>query len=171
MASFVPCSQYFRESYIDGIWYKDRFDNFVDDFNIKSAMHISSGFISNSSVYLDRFLASVGRKPPVRYEERYSFGRKNNLDDYIFIFDHPTAFKMENGCFLIVSMPYGRKEDIIDAFREMQEKHPPTRTIDLYFLDQKYKYRKNGDEMILLSSWIVGKHIKQLEDKQNYHWR
>lgn len=157
MWPYEPCGSFFRRECIEGIWFKDQFDAFVKDFGLKDAMYISTGFITDSSTYFCRFLSTVGRKAIRRREEDKSrYWVEDNMDVYWRIFDHATAFKTNRGVNIIVSMPYGTQDMIIKEFKEIQLRYPPTRQIDMYFIDNKYKYRKNGDFMVMFVHWPLG---------------
>ena len=157
MWPYEPCNTFFRHQYIEGIWFKYKFDAFVKDFGLKNAMFVSPGFITESSTYFTRFLSTVGRKAIRRREEDiHRYWVEDCMDDYWRIFDHSTAFKTNHGVNIIVSMPYGTEDMIIKEFKDMQLKHPNTRPIDMYFIDNKYKYRKNGDFMVMYVCWPIG---------------
>ena len=157
MSSFEPCNRWFERESIDGIWRKDRFDAFAKDFNLKSAMYTSSVYICDHAGYFVRFLLSVGRKPVRKRAEALHCGNEYNMDRYWRLFDHSAAFKTNNGVHFIVSMPYGSQETIIDEFRKLQSDYPCTRSVDMYFIDNKYKYRKNGNCMVMFVAWPAGK--------------
>ena len=157
MAGFEPCRNLFHLESIDGLWRKDRFDTFVKDFNIKSAMYTSSVYICDNAEYFVRFLSTVGRKPVRKRSEAYHCGNEYNMDRYWRLFDHSSAFKTKNNVHLIISMPYGSQETLVDEFKKLQNEFPCTRPVDMYFIDNKYKYRKNGNCMVMFIVWPAGK--------------
>ena len=47
-------------------------------------------------------------------------------------------------------MPYAEKDQIIESFNHMLKEFNYPSNVKLKFLDNKYRYRSNGDFMILI---------------------
>lgn len=158
MTRFEPCSKYYATCNIEGLWNKERYDSFVRDFAIKSAMCTSPCYITDHIPYFARFLSTINRVPTRRAEECYPIGRKFNADSYWWLFDHPSAFRTDDGINFIVSMPYGTPEMIMEHFKKMQKQFPEhVGPVDMYFVDSKYKFRKNGNYMLVFVWWPYAK--------------
>ena len=67
------------------------------------------------------------------------------------LLDHGALWKTKDGGVICTAMPYGDKKSIVENFRKMVETFSYPETIRLQFLDDKYRFRSNGNHMILIS--------------------
>jgi len=132
--------------------YVDRFYRFIDEFNIIRVCWGQPTTISAS--YFLRLLqegSSARARGFGRGYNRESDEGSNQMSPfYSNLLDHGALWKMKNGNVICTAMPYGEKERIIDKFYEMTDAFSYPEALRLQFLDEKYKFRKNGDCMILI---------------------
>ena len=67
------------------------------------------------------------------------------------LLDHGALWKTKDGGVICTAMPYGDKKSIVENFRKMVEAFSYPETIRLQFLDDKYRFRSNGNHMIRIS--------------------
>lgn len=149
MPRFDSCNQFFNGCSISHLWRKDRFDSFVSDFGLDGASYYAP---LDSVKYFQRFLASMGMYPRWRKQETF-----HAVPEQYQLFDHASAFRTEDGTHIIVSMPYGTEGQILEAYQNMVNAYSELKPVDMYFIDNKYKYRKNGDHMLMFVWWPYGK--------------
>ena len=70
-------------------------------------------------------------------------------------------WKLKDGSVICTAMPYGTKESIISSFEKMVKEFNYPSDMIIEFMDKKYRYRANGDYMILI---YCGK-LLQYEEK------
>ncbi len=138
-----------HDYYIDDV---DSFYRFIDEFNIVSVRWGQPYTISAS--YFLRLL-QAGSSSRAR-----GYGRGNNMerddstsqmmDFYTSLLDHGALWRTKNGNVICTALPYGDQNKIEDAFYRMKEKYSYPEGVKLLFLDEKYKFRRNGDCMILI---------------------
>ena len=69
---------------------------------------------------------------------------------YTTLLDHGTLWKLRNGNVICTAMPYGDKKTIIASFNQMVNTFSFPPTIQLKFLTDKYRFRANGNHMIVI---------------------
>ena len=76
----------------------------------------------------------------------------NQLSEfYDKLFDHGALWKLENGRVICTAMPYSDEKIVLDEFERLKHKYEYPDNVILNFLDEKYKFRKNGDIMVVIS--------------------
>lgn len=131
----------------DSTYYVDdrkKFINFVDDFKV---VGVSWG--QPTTISSDYFLRLLENGATVRFCNNDSSRKLNQF--YVGLLDHGVLWKLENGKVICTAMPYGDEADIVTRFYELKNKYKHLDEITLEFLDDRYKFRKNGDRMILIS--------------------
>ena len=124
-------------------WDYDSFKKLAEDYNIVAKGDFRPENIS--AEYLFRIL-KYGSSQMARKGDEYS----NELSDYYAnLFDHGYIFKRENGKIIIVSMPYGTEDIINRKFTRLKAEFSELSSLKLEFLDKKYKYRTNGDYVLI----------------------
>ena len=149
MAKFDDCNRFFNGCSIPDLWRKDRFDAFVNDFGCDGASYYAP---IDSVMFLFRFMAYKGQYPRHRKHEQYI-----SVPEQYRLFDHSSSFRTKDGTHIIISMPYGTESQIMEAYQHMIKAHSELRPIDMYFIDNRYKYRKNGDHMLMFVWWTYGR--------------
>ncbi len=135
--------------YIDS---PDAFYRFIDDFNIVRVRWAEPTTISTS--YFLRVLQEGSSA------KAHVSGKNNNKEHdeasikmnefYQTLLDHGALWQLKDGRVICTAMPYGNKASIIDNFYQMVKKFNYPDTITLQFLNEKYRFRVNGDYMILI---------------------
>lgn len=130
----------------------EKFYRFVDEFNIVG-VHWSQPQTISASYFLR--LLTEGSSARAR-----GYGRGNQENDeysmqlydnyYHSLFDHGAMWKLNDGRVVCTAMPYGDEESIISAFNELMEEFAYPDTIKLTFLEDEYRYRPNGNYMIMI---------------------
>lgn len=69
---------------------------------------------------------------------------------YTTLLDHGALWKCRDGSVICTAMPYGDKESITEAFNRMVKIFSYPATLKLEFLSNRYRFRVNGDHMILI---------------------
>ncbi|MBQ6520113.1 MAG: HNH endonuclease [Anaerolineaceae bacterium] len=136
--------------YID---YIDKFYRFIDEYNIERVRWGQPTTISAS--YFLRLLQEGSSSRARGYGRGYNheFDEASNQMSpfYTHLLDHGALWKLRNGNVICTAMPYGSKEKVVGKFIEMKESLSYPDEIQLEFLDDdKYRFRKNGDCMILI---------------------
>lgn len=132
---------------------EDRFYSFVEDYGIIGVRWSQPKTISAN--YFMRLLLE-GSASRARGFSRFSRNNQNDEDSsdlekyYIPLLDHGALWKLSGGQVICTAMPYGDEAQILRSFEDLLEKYKFPRTIKLDFLDDKYRYRSNGDYMIVI---------------------
>lgn len=135
--------------YIDD---QDKFYRFVDEFNIVGVQW-SQPLTISASYFLRLLQEGVSARAG-----GYRKGYNNESDEYSLemnafylpLLEHGAFWKMSNGNVICTAMPYGDRETINDVFLRMIRQFRFSNEIRLLFLDDKYRFRSNGDHMILI---------------------
>lgn len=110
-------------------------------------------------------------------EKTRGYGRSNVSENdensnqlrkyYMPLFDHGALWKHRDGSVICTAMPYGDQELIYSMFYKMVEEFDFPPTIKMGILDDAYKYRTNGNVMIVIYCEMLDKTHEQLffEDK------
>ena len=130
----------------------DRFKRFVNVFNVKSTEYGRDMLITPE--FFSRWISAYGtqaRKHKADYwgENNFEY-RFEKTGHFGHLFDHIDAHKTGGGYHFITSMPYSTPELSINAFNDLKRAFPYSmEDINMYFLPHEYKFRKNGDFMLL----------------------
>lgn len=141
---------------LDDIGYvidKEKFLKFVNDFRI-IGVHWSQPTNISASYFLR--LLQDGSKARARGFGKQSYiendESSNQLSEfYDKLFDHGALWKLENGRVICTAMPYSEEKIVLDEFERLKHKYEYPDNVILNFLDEKYKFRKNGDIMVVIS--------------------
>ena len=127
----------------------DRFFRFMDDFNAVGVHWNQPTTISAS--YFIRLL----REGSSARARRFGPGFNQELDEMSpldnNLLDHAALWKLKDGNVICTAFPYGTHDEIVDKFMAMKKKYSYPDSLKLQFLDEKYRFRNNGDWMILIS--------------------
>ena len=130
---------------------EDKFYRFVDEFNIIGVVWSQPQTISAS--YFLRLLQNGSS------EKARGYGRRSLENDeysnqlqpyYMPLFEHGALWKKRDGSVICTAMPYGDKESVTVSFNKMVKEFGFPETIKMEFLDNRYRYRPNGDIMIII---------------------
>lgn len=131
------------ENFSSYIKYPSNFKSFIEDFNI-TGVHWSEPSTISSSYFLK--LLQLGSSARLRKNDF-----SNDLHKYYnSLFDHGALWKTNDNTVICTCMPYAKKDQIIESFNDMLKEFNYPSNVKLEFLDDKYRYRPNGDFMILI---------------------
>ena len=135
--------------YIDHV---DRFYRFIDEYNAVGVLWGQPTTISAS--YFIRVLQE-GSSARARgfgrgYNQESDEGSSEMSAFYTHLLDHGALWRLKNGNVICTALPYGDREIIIDKFYEMKETFSYPDSLKIKFLDEEYRFRDNGDCMILI---------------------
>lgn len=148
-------------SYIE---YEDKFLKFMNDFEIVG-VHWSQPTNISASYFL-RVLQEGSSAKPRGYGK--GFNKENDessnqlFEFYSRLFDHCALWKLNNGNVICTAMPYGEKEITINEFCRMKSKFNYPENMCMKFLDDKYRFRSNGDFMIVI---FCNEPLEHLDEK------
>ena len=131
------------------IEFEDRFYSFIEELGIVSVRWSQPTTLS--AQYFFRLLTKGSSARARGFT--YHSNDENSNELYPFcnaLLDHSALWKLSSGQVICTSMPYGGKKEILEKFQELLKRFEYPRTINLDFLDEKYKYRKSGDFMIAI---------------------
>lgn len=135
---------------------EDKFYRFVDEFNIIGVVWSQPQTISAS--YFLRLLQNGSS------EKARGYGRRSLENDeysnqlqpyYMPLFEHGALWKKRDGSVICTAMPYGDKESVTVSFNKMVKEFGFPETIKMEFLDNRYRYRPNGDIMIIIHCEVL----------------
>lgn len=119
------------------------FKNFIKDFNI-TGVHWNEPSTISSSYFLR--LLQHGSSARLRKNDF-----SNELHKYYYsLFDHGALWKTNDNSVFCTCMPYAEKNQIIKSFNDIIKEFNYPSNMKLKFLEDKYRYRPNGDYMILI---------------------
>ncbi len=132
------------------IEYIDKFYTFVNEFNI-----IGVGSARPDGISASYFLRLLQEGSSARAR---GYGKGNAIQSYepslqefyLSLLDHGALWKMKNDSVICTAMPYGNIKSITDSFNKMINMYNYPKTIRFEFLDDKYRYRSNGDYMVII---------------------
>lgn len=132
--------------YIDA---EDKFYRFVDEFNIVGVHWSEPQRISAS--YFRRLLEEGSSARAHGYHNAESDEYSTDMCDFYGpLLDHGAMWKLRNGNVICTAMPYGDKKSICDSFRTIVDRFDYPPSMRFQFLEDKYRYRPNGDCMIVI---------------------
>lgn len=131
-------------------WDTERFKCFRDEFHIVGYYW---GYVRNSQYFVKLLQDGVSARPPYRNKQTYMqyIRHLHDFNEYTaHVLDHVMMWSLEDGRVICTSMPYSSHELTMAEFAEMAAKYSFPESIKLRFLDDKYKYRINGDFMLMI---------------------
>ena len=138
-------------------WNTESFIKFRDDFNVVGYVRDGCGGVpAVSAPYFVKLLQyGVSARPPYGSARTYDIYLRDRREfsyfkDYHFLFDHTMLWSLENKQVICTSMPYGGRDLATATFTYMVEEFSFPASIKMMFLDEKYKYRKNGHFMLMI---------------------
>lgn len=139
---------------------EEKFYNFVEEFNIVG-VHWSEP-ITLSATYFLRLLQEGASARARNFSKKgWQIEHDESSTDmqpfYTPLLDHGALWKLKNGQVICTAMPYGTRETVVDGFLAMIEKFPDFDSVKLEFLEDNYRYRPNGDFMIVIYSGSLHK--------------
>ena len=138
-----------RWGFIDS---EEKFYRFVEEYNIVKVWWSQPVTISAS--YFLRLLQEGSSARARGFSKRYTKEDDEHSEDlrpfYGALFDHGALWRESTGKVICTAMPYRTKDEIINAFFELKTGYNYPDSIKLKFLDEKYRYRQNGYEMIMI---------------------
>ena len=156
-------NSYKNFGYID---FDDAFERFVNKYDV-IGVRLSEPTTISASYFLR--LLQEGSLAKAR-----GYGKGNNQENdessnemncyYTSLLDHAALWKLKSGQVICTAMPYGDKQTIIDRFNQMVKQFSYPSTIKLHFLDDTYRFRSNGDYMIMISNNEVKLDAPIIED-------
>jgi 5-methylcytosine-specific restriction endonuclease McrA len=144
---------------------RDNFQRFCNDFGVVGVKWSQPTNISAS--YFLRVLKGGS------FERARGYGRGVQENDeasnemskyYIGLLDHGAMWKLNDGSVICTAMPYGTRKSIIECFEKMVDEFDYPSDMVIEFMDEKYRYRSNGDYMILIYCGDLSQYDVQKED-------
>lgn len=134
------------------IEFEDVFYHFINEFEI-DGVYWSQPTSLSASYFLRLLLGGA-----VARARGYGQGnsRKDDMNSqqmqpfYNTLLDHGAMWRLADGSVICTALPYGTKESIIDSFNRMVNEFKFPEVIKLGFLEDRFKYRSNGDYMIVI---------------------
>lgn len=137
--------------YID---FPDAFERFIKEFDVVGVRWSQPTNIS--ATYFLRLLQEGSSTKARGYGKGYAQNNdesSNELYDfYSSLLDHGALWKLRSGKVICTAMPYGDEKSITDCFDQMVKKFSYPSTVRLQFLDDVYRFRSNGDYLIMISN-------------------
>lgn len=131
---------------------EENFYRFVETFNIIGVRMSQPQTISAS--YFLRLLQNGASERARGYGRGYNSENDEHSNQlakyYLQLLDHGALWKRQDGSVICTAMPYGDHESICSMFYQMVEEFDYPSMIRMEFLDDDYRYRTNGDAMILI---------------------
>lgn len=129
----------------------DKYYNFKDDFHLTGV-----AWNQPANISADYFLRLLSDGAFVR--EREYVNNFNTRDDsafelydfYTMLLDHGALWKQENGNVIFTAMPYAFDWMARDTFHEFVKRFGYPETLKMEFLDDRYRFRPNGDLMLMI---------------------
>ncbi len=134
--------------YVDA---EDEFYSFVEEFNIVGVHWSEPTMIS--ATYFRRLLEEGSSARARGYSRGNDESDEHSTDMYDFytpLFDHCAMWQLRNGNVICTAMPYGNEESISESFQKLVDRFHYPSSIRFKFLENKYRYRPNGDYMIVI---------------------
>lgn len=130
----------------------EAFYRFINEFDIVEVRWNQPTNISAS--YFLRLLQEGASARARGYGRGYNQERDESsnqlVEFYRPLLDHGVLWKQKNGNVICTAMPYGDEESITESFYKMVERFDYPDTVKLQFLDDIYRFRSNGDCMIVI---------------------
>lgn len=130
----------------------EAFNSFVEKYEIVGVKWSQPQSISAS--YFLRLLQNGSSEKPRGYgihSVNENDESSNELREfYSILLDHGALWKTKNGNVICTAMPYGDEKSISEGFQKMITRFQYPDTIKMVFLNDKYRFRPNGDYMLLI---------------------
>ena len=108
---------------------------------------VNWGIFSGTSNYFLRLLQSGSSQR----ERKPDWQGAWELEAYQwFLLDHGAFWKRDDGTCIWTAMPYSNKQTVLERFAKFKQEFSYPDSITLRFLDDKYRFRENGDFMFVL---------------------
>ncbi len=152
---YVP--KIYRPSNEDFFWFvkdPDKFYSFVEEFNIVG-VHWSQPTTLSASYFLRLLEEGSSARARIHGDTWWKVDDEHcqeMTEYYTPLLDHGAMWKVANGSVICTAMPYGEKQSVVDAFYRMIEQYKYPDSITMQFLEDRYRYRPNGDHMIVIYS-------------------
>ena len=142
-------SAYKAFGYVDSV---DAFDMFVEKYDVVGVRWSEPTTISAS--YFLRLLQD-GSSAKARGFGKGNFNENDEASTemnefYCSLLDHGVLWKLKTGQVICTAMPYGDKKLITERFAQMVNKFSYPSTIKMQFLADAFRFRVNGDHMIII---------------------
>lgn len=136
----------------DYITSEPNFWNLVHDFDLVGVVWSQPTNISDS--YFLRLLQD-GSSARARGYGKMSYGENDECSTrlqpyYLSLLDHGALWRRNDGSVICTASPYGTKDGIAENFQKMKMEFRFPDSVKLRFLDDGYRFRSNGDFMILI---------------------
>ena len=132
---------------------EDKFYKFVDDFNLVG-VHWGQPQTISAGYFLRLLTEGSSAKAHYKNEGRSGGETDEHSTDfrkyYSLLMDHGAMWKQSNGNVICSAMPYGNREEIKNAFNDLVTEYHYPGSIKMQFLDDSYRFRTNGDYMIII---------------------
>lgn len=128
---------------------EEKFSAFCNDFHVIGMGDRGAGHLNAS--YFIKLLQNKNRSGCPMH-------RGFLLSEYQqSIFDHSKLWKLENNSVICTSMPYFTGENILNIFLRMKKEFSFPDSIQLKFLDSKYRFRPNGHYFFMIYDSVIQK--------------
>lgn len=130
-----------------------KFRRFVEDFGITGVawhepLNLSAGY------YMRLLKDGTAARPRGRGKDHYlcadTHSREMGRYEYE-LFDHGALFRRADGSIISIGMPYGTQEQCEGSFKAMCRQFGFPEDVKIRFLGDEYKYRPNGDCMLMVT--------------------
>lgn len=128
---------------------KEKLYRFINDFSI---VGIGCDMPMNLSASYFLRLLQKGSSAKARYAIKDDEHSRELYHYNSDLFDHGVFWKKKDGSVICTAMPYGYKEIMLECFAKMVKEFNYPDTIKMEFLDDAYRYRSNGDAMLVISN-------------------
>ena len=133
------------------IHHPDMFCSFVDDFDIVAVHWHEPSKISASYFYRLLVYGASERSRGYGKGDLHSDEFSNDFSPFYYdLFDHGALWKKKNGEVICTAFPYGTCEKISSTFQEFKDAFCFSNDLKLAFLEDRYKFRANGDSMVCI---------------------
>jgi 5-methylcytosine-specific restriction endonuclease McrA len=129
-----------------------KFYHFVDDFNLVGT-HWGEPQLISAGYFLRLLMEGSSARAHYRQDTWWSETDEHSeafRKYYTPLLDHGAMWRQSNGGVICSAMPYGEEEEIVAAFLEMVREFQYPDSIKMQFLDDAYRFRPNGDCMIII---------------------
>lgn len=152
---------------------EDEFNHFIDEFGIVG-VHWEQPVTLSASYFL-RLLTGGSSERARGYGRGFNTEHDKYSKDfqpfYMTLLDHGAMWRLSDGSVICTAMPYGDPDRITDEFNRMVSKFEYPGSIRMEFLGDEFRYRPNGDFMIVIyadedgEGYIPGKPFEELKQK------
>ena len=130
------------------------FYRFVEDFEIDGVCWDTVA--GTMSPYFLRLLETGNSARPRSSDHSFNYKTEKlprSLSEYLYcLFDHSCMWRQKSGNLICTAQPYGTRKMVMDSFSRMMEECDYPETIKMEMLDNRYRFRTNGDFLLLFYS-------------------